>query len=337
MADNILQVKNLKISFRTVGGTVTVALCQYSRTGYSFVEWDTEPDGGGTAYLPGSDYVLTGSDVLYAVWQADEQPGPGPDPEPSVGGNPWCVFSDTWGTIHGYSASRDTSNYRNACYVLYDYNEPDGFDSDGQPEVKVETHVNTDGLTIMDFYIDSAKVYIPYHAVQGVIKARLDDDQPEAQTYLDLRDEKPSCDEYWSTEVKELSFEKETTEEDREAQIEEAKEGLVKAYEDGTKVDMSQVYEAFHESLQPKGIQKLKEDYGVVTNLDAGAVDTYGYLREWDLGDLVDFGVSTIGLTETGRIIEVEETYEGGSIPRSNVSITVGDKMLTDTKRATLN
>ena len=328
---------SMEVASGVVGGTVTVALCQYSRPGFSFVEWDTEADGGGTAYLPGADYELTGSDVLYAIWQADEQPGPGPDPgpDPGFGGNPWCVFSDTWGTIHGYSASRDTSNYRNACYVLYDYNEPDGFDSDGQPEVKVETHVNTDGETIMDFYVDSAKVYVPYHAVQGVVKARLDDDQPEAQTYLDIRDEKPSCDGYWSREVKELSFEKETTEEDREAQIEEAKEGLVKAYEDGTKVDMSQVYEAFHESLRPRGIQKLKEDYGVVTNLDTGTVDTYGYLREWDLGDLVDFGVSTVGLMETGRIIEVEEVYEGGASP--SIRMTVGDKELTATKRASLH
>lgn len=323
----------MQVASGVVGGTVTVAICQYSRPGFSFVEWDTEADGGGTAYLPGAEYVLTGSDVLYAVWQADEQPGPGP--EPGFGGNPWCVFSDTWGTIHGYSASRDTSNYRNACYVLYDYNEPDGFDSDGQPEVKVETHMNTEGPTIMDFYIDSAKIYIPYHAVQGVVKARLDDGQPEAQTYLDLRDEKPSCDGYWSTEVKELSFEKETTDEDCEAQIEEAKEGLVKAYEGGTKVDMSQVYEAFHESLRPRGTQKLKEDYGVVTNLDAGAVDTYGYLREWDLGDLVDFGVSTVGLMETGRVIEVEEVYEGGASP--SIRMTVGDKKLTATKRASLH
>lgn len=318
-----------------VGDTVEVALCQFLRDGYSFTQWSTRDDGGGSAYQPGDDYVLTGNDVLYAMWS--KNPGPDPGPEPGFGGNPWCVFSDTWGTIHGYSASRDTSNYRNACYVLYDYNEPDGFDADGQPEVKVETHLNTEGPTIMDFYIDSAKVYIPYHAVQGVVKARLEDDQPEAQTYLDLRDEKPSCDEYWSTEVKELSFEKETTDEDREAQIGEAKEGLVKAYEDGTKVDMSQVYEAFHESLRPRGTQKLKEDYGVVTNLDTGTVETDGYRREWDLGDLVDFGVSTIGLMEVGRVIEVEETYEGGSSPRSNVSITVGDKKLTDTKRATLN
>lgn len=326
---------SMQVVSGVVGDTVEVALCQFLRDGYSFTQWSTQDDGGGNSYQPGESYVLTGNDVLYATWS--KNPGPDPGPEPSFGGNPWCVFSDTWGTIHGYSASRDTSNYRNACYVLYDYNEPDGFDSDGQPEVKVETHVNTEGPTIMDFYIDSAKVYIPYHAVQGVVKARIEDGQPEAQTYLDLRDEKPSCDEYWSTEVKELSFEKETTDEDREAQIAEAKEGLVKAYEDGTKPNMKEIYDAFYESLRPRGTQKLKEDYCVVTNLDTGTVETDGYRREWDLGDLVDFGVSTIGLMETGRVIEVEETYEGGSSPRSNVSITVGDKRLTDTKRATLN
>ena len=325
----------MEVASGVVGGTVTVALCQYSRTGYSFVEWDTEPDGGGTAYLPGSDYVLTGSDVLYAVWQADEQPGPGPDPEPSVGGNPWCVFSDTWGTISGYRASRDVSNYRNACYVLYDYEEPESFDDEGQPEIKVEYHTNTDGLTIVEFYTDGAKVWVPSKKVQGVAKARIDDGEPEAQTYLDIRSEKPSCDGYWSREVKELSFAKGTEDEEIESQVAEAKEGLVDTYEDGTKVDMAEIYEAFRGSLVQRGLDELAENYGVVTSLDAGAVDTYGYLREWDLGDLVDFGVSTVGLMETGRVIEVEEVYEGGARP--SIKMTVGDKELTATKRASLH
>ena len=42
----------------------------FSRTGYAFVGWNTEPDGTGTAYPPDSSIVLTAPvTTLYAQWE----------------------------------------------------------------------------------------------------------------------------------------------------------------------------------------------------------------------------------------------------------------------------
>jgi len=40
----------------------------FSRTGYSFVGWNTQPNGNGTDYAAGSSYILTDNVILYAKW-----------------------------------------------------------------------------------------------------------------------------------------------------------------------------------------------------------------------------------------------------------------------------
>ena len=40
----------------------------FSRTGYSFVKWNTEPDGSGTDYNPGDKPYFSQSMTLYAQW-----------------------------------------------------------------------------------------------------------------------------------------------------------------------------------------------------------------------------------------------------------------------------
>ncbi|HWD96582.1 MAG TPA: hypothetical protein VG246_09200, partial [Acidimicrobiales bacterium] len=40
----------------------------FSNPGYSFVDWNTEPDGSGTSYSNGEMFDFTSSPVLYAVW-----------------------------------------------------------------------------------------------------------------------------------------------------------------------------------------------------------------------------------------------------------------------------
>ena len=43
----------------------------FTRPGYKFKGWNTEPDGGGTSYAPGSNIVLTQSQTtLYAQWES---------------------------------------------------------------------------------------------------------------------------------------------------------------------------------------------------------------------------------------------------------------------------
>jgi Listeria-Bacteroides repeat domain (List_Bact_rpt)/OmpA family len=43
----------------------------FSNPGYSFNDWNTAPNGGGTSYANGSNYSFTGDASLYAQWTAD--------------------------------------------------------------------------------------------------------------------------------------------------------------------------------------------------------------------------------------------------------------------------
>lgn len=50
-------------------GSVTVAKNVFTRSNYTFIGWNTQADGKGTAYKPGDTFTLTGNDtVLYAQW-----------------------------------------------------------------------------------------------------------------------------------------------------------------------------------------------------------------------------------------------------------------------------
>ena len=319
-----------------VGEMVEVAECGFASDGHVFTEWSTTPEGTGTSYAPGELYELTeGGGVLYARRSGGgEPPEPEPEPEPEPGPSPsvkkpWAVFSDTWGTISGYTATRDESAYKNTCYVLYDYDEPESFDDDGKP---VYTSSKTIGNTITS--VTSISVSIPYKRNRGFFTERVgDEDEPAIETYLDLRDEKPTCDNQWSREPQTEEYDEPITQDEANQKIEELAKKLYSTDDEGYTTDMKSVYDAFEQGLHGRGTQLLNEEYPVLTNLDTGTVNTDGYLKNWDLGDRVDFGVSTIGLRETGRIIKVEEVYEsnGGSVDHS-IHIEIGDSLLTRMK-----
>ena len=52
-------------------GHNAVTLPAATRTGYTFVEWNTEPDGSGTGYAAGSSYTPVESHTLYAQWKTN--------------------------------------------------------------------------------------------------------------------------------------------------------------------------------------------------------------------------------------------------------------------------
>jgi hypothetical protein len=54
------------------GSTVTIPKDLPIRKMYVFVEWNTNPDSKGTAYKPGSTFVITGDTVFYAIWAMEE-------------------------------------------------------------------------------------------------------------------------------------------------------------------------------------------------------------------------------------------------------------------------
>lgn len=225
---------------------------------------------------------------------------------------PWTVFSDTWGTIYDYTASRDTSNYRNTCYVLYSYDQPKSFDSDGTPHLTEIYDGNKTG--------HPSGWKVEYETKRGYQTASIkgdDGSEPTIECYLDLRDSGgvPACDSEWSRD--EYSYD--------ESQPNGGKPTLTAC---------KQQYDEWPDALTAKGVAELEQSYGVVTNLDTGTVVTSGYMADWDLGDVVEFGVSTVGLMSQARIIGVDEVYESG---RADVRITVGDELLTDLKKQSLN
>lgn len=257
-------------------------------------------------------------------WQENEEP------TTDGGKAPWAVFSDTWGTIYDYTASRDESNYRNTCYVLYDYDEPDSFDADGVPESQT---MMTTGETLLD--ITGWTVFIPHHKEQGWLVAKVgDDDEPIVETYLDLRDTKPAVDNLWSKEGTSKTYDNaDGNRADAEEEAKAAAAELVSTEEDGTMPNFEQVYATFKDSLMQQGVEYLMRSYPVITNLDTGAVDTLGYMVDWDLGDKVEFGVSKVGLAMQARIVAVDEVYESG---KSEIRIEIGESRLGPMDKARL-
>lgn len=282
-----------------VGDAVVVEANGFTRDGYTFRVWNTQEDGAGTDYAPLSEYTLTaGADVLFAQW--DEVPEP-PIPVPEGVGAPWAVFSDTWGTLYGFKASHDTSNYRNKCYVLYDYEEPVWNSSGGVDVHRVQ--VDDDGDGVYDRWTNGTSGTVRR---RGYWTVRLEDDRPDAEVWLDLRGESPDF-------MEGLEF---------------------PAYDSPASYDITKSdFDSWVEGLKTRGRTLLTSDYGDVDNLDTGTISTMRYLYDYDLGDKVDMAVETIGMVKTARITEVEEVYESGS---AEIHLTMGEELLTTDKKSML-
>lgn len=222
--------------------------------------------------------------------------------ESVVTGNPWVVFADTWGNLSGYSASVDSSNYRNTCYVLYEYEEPI-WQSNGEPrldpvyayeDVTDESGIVIDAVPVVQGYT------IKYETKRGYVKARLNDGLSEdIETFIDARNEKPSFDSEWSREM----------------------------YAVGEELDfpsgMKESYDAYPSSLMQQGLDLLANDYQLARELDAGEIDADRYTIDYDLGDKIDTEISSIGLKMEARIIEADEVYDNNG---ASVAIALGDR-----------
>lgn len=85
--------------------------------------------------------------------------------------------------------------------------------------------------------------------------------------------------------------------------------------------------------LRQQGLDALL-DYAIVVNVDIqAAASGFVYLRDWDLGDLVDVIVTDMGLAFQARIITVREVFKQGN---HTIEIELGDKKLTQLQKARL-
>ena len=252
----------------SVGDAVIVAQCSFVVPNGTFLGWNTKADGNGTAYQPGEYYTLTdGSDVLYAQWFID-----GSTPVPGGKRAPFATFSDTWGSMYGFTASSDDSNYRNKCYVLREFDEPE-WDDGGRAYVKQS--LGTGGVRMW---------FVPYTSVRDYVEVRLDDGKRDQEIYVDRRSDKPPADASWPREPSSTEFE----------------------IPNITK----ESYDAWKAQLEEDARAMLINDYGIVDNLDTGTLSQAQYISGWDLGDLVDMACETIGMRKTARIVGVEEVYD---------------------------
>ena len=248
------------------------------------------------------DYDFTHNAMTFRAYR-------GLDRTQAQSGLPWAVFSDTWGTLRGWTASRDTSNYRNTCYVLYEFDEPKGYDEQGYPLSEELWHIEWDESGNF-----SRRVHdgwrVPYERRAGYHVVTVGDASEQArETYLDKRNEPPECDSEWQ----------------REAYSGEARPAFERP--------VREIYERYPDAIKAEAKQTLERDHGVITTLETGTVDRDAYLRDFDLGDLVEVVLESIGVSERARVTEVEETYEAG---RADVTITVGDQLLTWAQKARL-
>lgn len=282
-----------------VGDAVVVEANGFTRDGHTFRVWNTQANGGGTDYAPLSEYTLTsGADVLFAQWDEVVEP---PVPVPEGVGVPWAVFSDTWGTLYGFKASHDTSNYRNKCYILYDYEEP-VWNADGGVDVH-RIQVDDDGDGVYDRWTNGTSGTVRR---RGYWVVRLEDDRPDAEVWLDLRGESPDF-------MDGLEF---------------------PPYDAPGSYDITKGdFDSWVEGLKTRGRTLLTSDYGDVDNLDTKTITTMRYLYDFDLGDKVDMAVEAIGMEKTARITEVEEVYESGS---AEIHLTMGEELLTTNEKSLL-
>lgn len=328
------------------GTTVQVAQASFSSAGSLYLFTNNEGSGGpdsrgasmrlyscsvsqdGTApsreFIPArreSDGAVGLYDRIGAKFYGNDGSGAfvaGPD-VPTSGSSDvprrWAVFNDTWGSMYGYSASRDDSAYKNRCYVLHDYEVPDGFDEEGRPYVEGYWSWEKPEDAEEGWYM---RYRIPYHEERGYDTLDVGDDADERkETVLDRREDKPSCDQDWPRD--------------------EGYESLSEVYAACTEPEkLKGKYEAWEQSLKDSGTQHLVDNCSVIYNLDTGTLNLDGYIRDYDLGDKVDWYVERLGIGRSARITEVEEVYESGSI---TINLTIDGELLTlsDKIRRSLN
>lgn len=100
---------------------------------------------------------------------------------------------------------------------------------------------------------------VAYRVKRGAAKARLEDGIVEdIETFVDMRNEKPSMDSEWSREMyepdEEITF----------------------------PADIRASYEAYGDSIIQNGLNKLTNDFTVQRELDTGVLDYSGYGTEYD-------------------------------------------------------
>ena len=61
---------------KTHGSNLKLSSTKPTRSGFTFVNWNTKSNGSGTSYAPGSTYSTNANLTLYAIWKTNASGGP---------------------------------------------------------------------------------------------------------------------------------------------------------------------------------------------------------------------------------------------------------------------
>lgn len=87
-------------------------------------------------------------------------------------------------------------------------------------------------------------------------------------------------------------------------------------------------------ALRQYGAEKLA-DYALIQNIETTVTgDSFSYLTDFDLGDLVDVIIESLGLQLHARIVAVHEVFKSSS---HTITIELGDKTISQIKKARLS
>lgn len=251
-------------------------------------------------------YSFANNVMVFEVWR-------GLDRTQAQDENPWAVFSADWGSVYDYAVTRDESNYKNTCYVMYDYDLPTfGTDKDGNVDFAYQYEKL---FTDEELNVTKKKgKWIVWKRMQGYDTARLEDEKPDIETFIDARKDKPTSDQVWPRD-----------------DIMQLGDDDKKALDNIDKAALKKEYDAWVVHYKQDGLDKLRNDYPIVYNFDGGTKLTDEYITGWDLGDKVDTAVEQAGLIEEARIIEVEESYDDKGF---EIRPTFGEKKVTIGRKA---
>lgn len=147
----------------TYGVATTVSSNGFTKSGYTFVKWNTSANGGGTDYYPGGSITIYGNTTLYAIWSqitytvtynGNGADGGSTSVQTKVWGTPlplsangftrtnytfqhWNTAADDSGTSYNAGASY-TTNAALTLYAIWKKNNIPVFIRDGNDVIQVE-------------------------------------------------------------------------------------------------------------------------------------------------------------------------------------------------------
>ena len=132
------------VTLNANGGSVgTTSLTAARTTSYSFKNWNTAANGGGTSYAPGASYTVNASATLYAQWNSSTSTAAVTLPTPTRTGytfKGWATSSTaSSGSTGSYTPSGNVTLY--AIWQAYTYTLTyDANGGTGAPAAQTKTH-----------------------------------------------------------------------------------------------------------------------------------------------------------------------------------------------------